>query len=372
LNFSRHHLLEELLRERIRAEGALPFDQFMEECLYSPELGYYSATSSDLGRTGDFYTSVSTGALFGRLLADHIVSLWSLRFKEENLILVEQGCHGGQLALDILNALQVWHPECYQECRYLCVEPQATLRQRQQEKCSPHGERVKWLSTWEEWDPALDCAFLLSNELVDSFPVKLVTYESGCWKESFVTWDEVAGSFVEDKKEITGHELLREIRHWEIPEIEGYRAELNLQARVWVRNLSARLKRGYVLTMDYGFTHEELYSIDRPQGTLSCYREHRRDDNPFLGVGVKDITSHINFSLLIEEGCQVGWKKIYLKDQHHTLIEAAQLGYLQELESRMTQVRELAEARKEIRQFQTLTHPGIMGRQFKFLLMAKS
>ena len=47
----------------------MPFARFMELALYHPGGGYYERGRGNVGRGGDFYTSVSTGPLFGELLA---------------------------------------------------------------------------------------------------------------------------------------------------------------------------------------------------------------------------------------------------------------------------------------------------------------
>ena len=61
--------LIEIIRDEAARRGVLPFARFMELALYQPGLGYYETQKFSPGRHGDFYTSVSTGELFGQLLA---------------------------------------------------------------------------------------------------------------------------------------------------------------------------------------------------------------------------------------------------------------------------------------------------------------
>ena len=56
------------IQEEITREGPISFARFMELALYAPGLGYYER-QREIGRRGDFYTSVSVGSLFGELLA---------------------------------------------------------------------------------------------------------------------------------------------------------------------------------------------------------------------------------------------------------------------------------------------------------------
>jgi SAM-dependent MidA family methyltransferase len=57
--------------------GPISFARFMELALYCPELGFYERFPHRIGRTGDFYTSVSVGPLFGRLLAFRFPAGWN-------------------------------------------------------------------------------------------------------------------------------------------------------------------------------------------------------------------------------------------------------------------------------------------------------
>jgi SAM-dependent MidA family methyltransferase len=60
--------VEQRLAEIIRESGPLSCARFMETALYLPEAGYYER-QREIGRQGDFYTSVSVGEVFGQLLA---------------------------------------------------------------------------------------------------------------------------------------------------------------------------------------------------------------------------------------------------------------------------------------------------------------
>src|SRR5437762_4818828 len=61
--------LTDFIRHTIRQTGPVSFEWFMEQALYHPELGYYSSGRCAIGRRGDYFTNVSVGPLFGRLLA---------------------------------------------------------------------------------------------------------------------------------------------------------------------------------------------------------------------------------------------------------------------------------------------------------------
>ncbi|MFO1513045.1 MAG: hypothetical protein U1F83_09070 [Verrucomicrobiota bacterium] len=68
----------------------IPFARFMEIALYCPDCGYYEKENDNIGRRGDFYTSVSVGPLFGHLLAFQFAK-WLEEIPAATVQLVEAG-----------------------------------------------------------------------------------------------------------------------------------------------------------------------------------------------------------------------------------------------------------------------------------------
>ncbi|NJK91844.1 MAG: hypothetical protein HC904_08480 [Blastochloris sp.] len=157
----------------------------------------------------------------------------------------------------------------------------------------------------------------------------------------------------------------------QVPKLNGYEVEWNMAAEAWMKGLMKVFSSGYLLTMDYGMEAGELFRAERKGGTLSCYYRHQRDDDPYDRPGMKDMTAHVNFSRLMELGQEGGWQVEAWLNQERALVQAAQGGFLAELEERLGRDPQDAKARQEIRQFQTLTHPGMMGRSFRFLWQRK-
>ncbi len=83
---------------------------------------------------------------------------------------------------------------------------------------------------------------------------------------------------------------------------DGYRSEVNLAALDWLKTVANRLRRGFLLTIDYGYSAQRYYQPARHQGTLQCYYRHRHHDNPYLYIGQQDITAHVNFTALERQG----------------------------------------------------------------------
>ena len=98
--------LAEFIREAIRRDGPVPFAWFMEQALYHPQHGYYSSGRCAIGRRGDYFTNVSVGPLFGRLLAAQFIEMWESLGRPADFVIVEQGAHHGAFARDVLEAVR--------------------------------------------------------------------------------------------------------------------------------------------------------------------------------------------------------------------------------------------------------------------------
>jgi SAM-dependent MidA family methyltransferase len=85
--------------------GVRRWDEVMDRALYDPAMGYYGAGPRRLGRAGDFYTAVTVGALYGRLLAQVVLDTWQAQGSPAGFTVVEQGAHDGQLMADLGAAL---------------------------------------------------------------------------------------------------------------------------------------------------------------------------------------------------------------------------------------------------------------------------
>src|SRR5215472_4201431 len=101
----------------------------MEQALYHPEHGYYSSGQAKLGRRGDYFTNVSVGSVFGMLLALQFKEIWEQLDRPNEFVIVEQGAHDGDFAVDALTALSLSSPACFNSIRYNIIEPFPILRE---------------------------------------------------------------------------------------------------------------------------------------------------------------------------------------------------------------------------------------------------
>src|SRR6201985_904721 len=97
--------LIQCIRAEIDKHGPISFARFMEQALYHPEFGYYSSGRCQIGRKGDYFTNVSVGPLFGRMLATQFQEMWEVMGQPAEFTIVEQGAHHGDFAKDVLTAM---------------------------------------------------------------------------------------------------------------------------------------------------------------------------------------------------------------------------------------------------------------------------
>ncbi len=100
---------------------------------------------------------------------------------------------------------------------------------------------------------------------------------------------------------------------------EGQKAEVNLKALDWIEDVARCLKRGFVLTIDYGLPAKELYAPHRREGTLRCYYQQKVSGDPYARLGRQDITAHVDFTSLIRKGEEAGLRLTGLVSQSRFL-----------------------------------------------------
>lgn len=334
------------------AEQRISFAEFMDMALYHPEHGYYTRDRQTIGARGDFVTAPHMGADFGELLAEQFVQMWNVLGRPRPFHLVEMGAGQGLIVRDVLHYLHRHHFDYFEAMEYWIIEASPAMVKEQQYRLSPFVNEQARLR-WCQWDDIADesitgCFF--SNELIDAFPVHQVVLKEGVWQEVYVTLANPE-TFLNAEQEFNGgdgdtHPPIPhfQIPHFQIPHFQevlgdlssaelhdyfsfvglkervasypdGYHTEINLAALDWVQRVAQRLQRGYVLTIDYGYSAERLYHPSRSQGTLQCYYQHAHHSNPYVYIGHQDITAHVDFTALERQGEQDGLKTLGLTQQ---------------------------------------------------------
>ena len=371
-------LIAAIRREIERGGGRITFARFMELALYHPQYGYYTGSNVEdheaarsasapcqrpdgvdavgragparrprIGTEGDYFTSVSVGPLFGKLLAKQFLKWRDELGNPPEFEVVEFGGHRGQLKEDVLATAP--------DLRYRVIEVADQLP-----------------------DSIVGCVF--SNEFLDALPVHHVCVGQGQWQEVYVTVARASSLrnqprgkleacptiLVETLGPLSTPRLADFLAGLPVHLMEGYTTEVNLRALDWLETIARRLKRGFVLTIDYGYEREDYFSPQHRNGTLLCYHRHTKNDDPYQHIGEQDITAHVEFTSLIERGKRLGLEPVLFTDQAHFLL---QIG-----ESEITEIveRTAGQLSKERQAIHQLLHPELMGRTFKVLVQKKS
>ena len=333
---SRPELVAAIRAEIARAGGRITFARFMELALYHPRFGYYTGGAARIGRRGDFFTSVSVGPLFGKILAQFF-----LKLRAENFAVWEFGGRSGELRADVLAVAPdlPWH-----------ISEAGT----QAEQFIPDLRKSGMIFD--------GCIF--SNELLDALPVHRAQVSGGAWREIFVS--STANGFVEELGPLSDLRLAAALADLPVTQMEGYRTEINLRAQEWLAQVAARLRRGWVLTFDYGFERGDYFAPHRRDGHLQCYVQHTRHNNPFVNIGAQDLTAHVDFSAFMESGRALGLETVQFCEQGKFLLEAGAEVIRDIVE------RDAGQPSPERNAIQQLIHPAHMGRAFKALLQQKT
>jgi SAM-dependent MidA family methyltransferase len=352
-------LVREIRRDIEASGGRITFGRFMELALYHAQFGYYTSRREAIGKRGDFFTSVSVGPLFGKLLAKQF-----LKYREElgrpaEFEVVEFGGHRGQLRADVLAAA----PDL--RCRVI-----------------------------EAGDPLPDsivgCVF--SNEFLDALPVHLVQVKDSAWQEVCVRTaapspepfpahdsgvsrtrlpprgegrSKATSLFEEVLGPLSTPRIAEYLSDLPAEHMEGYRTEVNLRALDWLSDVAKRLKRGWIVTIDYGYERPEYFAPHHRDGTLLCYHQHTKSANPYTHVGEQDITAHVEFTSFIEHGKTLGFEPVLFIDQSHYLLQIGEAEIAEIVE------RTAGQPSKERAAIHQLMHPELMGRTFKVLVQRK-
>lgn len=348
-------LLSDIILHKIQREGPISFHDFMEMSLYYPGLGYYTSGESPIGIRGDYYTSPQLTPLFGMMIGRQLEEMWKATGKGAFTV-VEYGAGTGKLCLDIMDYLKS-NPVFYEKLKYCIIEKSPEIRKKH--SVCLH-ENVSWHATIRDVPEITGC--ILSNEVPDNFPVHQVVMEDGLM-EIFVDYKE---GFIELLRPAS-EDLKDYMKELNIILPKGFRTEINLQATEWMKEIAVSLKKGYAITIDYGYPSSELYTYKKRCGTLMCYNKHTLNEDLYHAIGHQDITSHVNFSALCHWGLKNGLSCCGLTNQANFLLS---LGFKECLrKAAMAEEDPILAAKKEA----LLTHILLldMGIRFKVLIQEK-
>lgn len=337
--------------------GWIPFSRFMEQALYAPGLGYYTAGSRKFGEGGDFVTAPELSPLFAQTLARQLATL----LPQTAGHLLEFGAGTGRLAADLLAELEVLGQL---PASYTIVDLSPDLIERQR---ATLAERVPHLASRVQWAAALPASFdgiMLGNEVLDAMPCELVSRNvDGTLQQRGVTV--LDGAFCYEDRPFTDA-VLAELAAALIPATPGYTSEISLANRAFIRTLGQTLQRGAIIMIDYGHSASEFYHPERHMGTLLGHYRHHTVQDLFYLPGLMDITCHVDFSAVAQSGIDAGLDLIGYCSQAQFLINCGITDLLSHLDAaNVKQYLPLAKAA------QRLLSPVEMGETFKVIGFGK-
>ena len=307
--------VEQEIRELIRRNGPITFAQFMQYCLYSPRGGFYAARGDRIN--AHFGTSPTSHPVFGALIAGQLVQMWHLLGNPAVFHLIEVGSGDGALAYSIVDACCRLYPRFAKSIKYVATDYEPGGLQ------TP-DEPFNWYPVIAEDSPSRQVIVsniqrvkgeglrairnvvgcILSNELIDNFPVHRFVIQGGRIQEIFVTLEE--GNLTEALGALSSPRIEERLSGLGLPLPEGFRGEVNLALEDWTEQLASALDRGFILTIDYGELAPDLYSPNNSRGTMVCHHRHSVNDDPYQHIGKQDITCQVEFTSLMEIGHQYG------------------------------------------------------------------
>ena len=339
----------------------------MELALYAPGLGYYSAGSAKIGSSGDFVTAPEISDLFSRCVARQCAQVLSVTGGE----ILELGAGTGRMAAAVLESLAAVGvlPE-----RYSILEVSADLAERQRERLralpASLRERVVWLERLPERP--------LRGRCSGERGVGRAALSAVCgWRDGSgarvpgqsheLGVSSAGNAFVERAASpdtalaAACESLLKELPQ---PLAPGYTSEVCLRLEPWIAGVGDCLERGLLLLFDYGLPRSHYYHPQRVNGTLRCHFKQLAHDDPYINVGVQDITAWVDFTRVAEAGLAAGLDVTGFCTQAGFLLATGIESFVAEAVGTVEATRRAGEARR-------LLMPGEMGEAFKVMALTR-
>ena len=372
------------IADEIRRRGPIPFSRYMELCLYDPEWGYYTRSHEPFGKGGDFYTASDVHAVFGRLLARQFEEMWRVLGTPDRIGIIELGAGRGWFAQDVIDWSRRKFPEFFAALHYVLIESSPQLRLRLHERfpeaaqawlrAASQGEArgaMAIIGSLDEVKPFPEPVIVFANEFFDALPVEVIDtrgelrigLEGGRFVETFAPPTPQELEFLDRygiRPDLPGGAI-----PGENPAGAGDRGEATLAAVDYMRRIATRMRRGFLVAIDYGYTREELRA-GRTASTVRAFRQHALSDSPYAAPGEQDITAGVNFTALRAAGLAAGLDAGSMVTQAQFLMG---IGETNQFADAFAGARLPQERTKAALQLKLLATPAGMGEAYRVLLM---
>jgi SAM-dependent MidA family methyltransferase len=362
-----------LLRERILADGAITFAEFMATALYHDEHGYYRQPHRKPGRGGDFITSPELHPFFGFTLARQVADFWDRLGQPERLVVREHGASSGGLAYDIMVGLAEKAPDVLDALDYRLVDV-STHRLDEAISAMSGTAMAAHVRAEHPDDVTPETGIVLANEVADALPIHRLVVRGDRLREMWVTLD-VNGVFTPEERELSTEVVDAGIPAYlagagvEIGRMpDGSELDVSPAAARWIMEIAGNLTQGFAVVIDYGYDALTLYREHRLEGTVRGYHQHTVTDDPYIRVGEQDLTAHVDFTWLSRTAREAGMREIGLTTQGEFLTHLGMGEWLVEMQHQPET--DLAEYYRAQAAVFRLIDPSGLGR-FRVLGLAK-
>ncbi|QSZ41585.1 hypothetical protein GJV85_05510 [Sulfurimonas aquatica] len=333
----------------------MKFSKYMTEWLYGND-GYYASYKS-IGKSGDFYTAVSTSKFFGGTIAKHIISLVDEGFLLPNATICEIGAHHGYFLADVCEFIYTLRPVLLSSFNFVIIERFDDLQNHQKEYFKDSFGDVVKLTHYKSLSE-LQCenAFFIANEIFDAFPCEL--YYKG------------------KSARVDGHNVEFDVEdEWVESKAKKYhkdRGEIAIGYEEFALEMAAAAKKFEFMSFDYG----EMQA--RPDFSLRVYTKHKvipffleEDKEDFVKreelFAKSDITYDVTFAHVKDAYAEAGIEFLELKAQMVALVD---MGILELLEILKENVDEKI-YKQELEKAKMLIMPNFLGERFKMIRFRK-
>lgn len=353
-------------------DNLMPFSAYMSSCLYEPQFGYYTVDRLKVGREGDFYTSVQVGSIMAEMVASYIKQRCVERkWRLSDVTVVEWGAGTGRLASQLL---AIWRDEAMQPARYAMVETSPYHREQALALLTSlelykGEESIVWWTEKDVIDRGTEEGaplIVIANELLDAFPIERLRRKGEQYEMAYVGWDEANSQFMEHW-EPASEEACEWMAKHEIKLYNGQIYDAHIEGAAWLKRIWSELGEAEGLFLDYGDSSLELTAPHRMRGTMLCYYRHQAHDNPYIHVGIQDMTSFVDFDVYTEALKQACCTSQPLLSQQEFLV---QQGVLNELQQHAA-IDPFSETAKRNRSIRQLLLSDQMSERFKAMRVSK-
>ena len=335
--------------------GKMRFSEYMGEWLYGED-GYY-ATYKNIGKSGDFYTAVSTSKFFGGTIAKHIISLVDEGFLAPNAVICEIGAHHGYFLADVCEFLYTLRPELLESFNFVIIERFDDLQTQQRNYFEESfGDVIKLTHYKSLSELKCENAFFIANEIFDAFPCELYFKGKAATVENHNVEFDLHDDWVEEKAK----------------KYHKDRGEIAVGYEAFAQEMAESCKKFEFMSFDYG----EMSA--RPDFSLRIYTKHKvipfflpegeEDYMPRAELFKKsDITYDVTFAHVKDAYKEAGVSFVEFKAQMTALVD---MGILELLEMLQKNADEKI-YKQELEKAKMLIMPNFLGERFKMIRFRK-